>query len=47
VLRVLSSIITHEHNYVLNTRHYDSPHIRIAGREEFAFDPRTKAPEPG
>jgi len=47
VLRVLSCIITHEHNYVLNTRHYGFPHLRIAGRQEFAFDPRTKAPESG
>ena len=47
VLRVPSSIIAHEHNYVLNTRHPDFAGIHIAGREEFAFDPRIKAPEPG
>jgi RES domain-containing protein len=42
VLRVPSSIIAHEHNYVLNTRHPDFPQIHIAGREDFAFDPRIK-----
>jgi RES domain-containing protein len=47
VLRVPSSIIAHEHNYVLNTRHPDFAQIRIMGREDFAFDPRIKAPEPG
>jgi RES domain-containing protein len=46
VLRVPSSIIAHEHNYVLNTRHPDFARVRIAGREDFAFDPRIKAPEP-
>jgi RES domain-containing protein len=47
VLRVPSSIIAHEHNYVLNTRHPDFNRIRLVGREDFAFDPRIKAPEPG
>jgi len=47
VLRVPSSIIAHEHNYVLNTRHPDFAKIRIVGWEDFAFDPRIKAPEPG
>ena len=47
VLRVPSSIIAHEYNYVLNTRHPDFAQIRLVGREEFAFDPRIKAPEPG
>jgi RES domain-containing protein len=47
VLRVPSSIIAHEHNYVLNTRHPDFAQVRILGREDFAFDPRIKAPEPG
>ena len=42
VLRVPSSIIAHEHNYVLNTRHPDFGQIRIAGREDFEFDPRIK-----
>jgi RES domain-containing protein len=46
VLRVPSSIIAHEHNYVLNTRHPDFAQVRIAGREDFAFDPRIKASEP-
>ena len=43
VLRVPSSIIAHEHNYVLNTRHPDFAQIRIAGWEDFAFDPRIKS----
>lgn len=47
VLRVPSSIIAHEHNYVLNTRHPDFAQIRIAGWEDFAFDSRIKAAEPG
>lgn len=42
VLRVPSSIIAHEHNYVLNTRHPDFGQIRIVGREDFEFDPRIK-----
>ena len=42
VLRVPSSIIAHEHNYVLNTRHPDFGQLRIAGWEEFAFDARIK-----
>ncbi|QKG52434.1 RES family NAD+ phosphorylase [Hymenobacter sp. BRD67] len=46
VLRVPSSIIAHEHNYVLNTRHPDFGKVRIVGWEDFAFDPRIKTPEP-
>ncbi|WP_375415947.1 RES family NAD+ phosphorylase [uncultured Hymenobacter sp.] len=42
VLRVPSSIIAHEVNYVFNTRHPDFAQVRIAGREDFAFDPRIK-----
>ncbi|WP_035566342.1 RES family NAD+ phosphorylase [Hymenobacter sp. IS2118] len=42
ILRVPSSIIAHEHNYVLNTLHPDFGQIRIVGWEEFAFDPRIK-----
>ena len=42
-LRVPSSIIANEHNYVLNTRHPDFAQIRIAGWEDFAFDPRIKS----
>jgi len=42
VLRVPSSIIPSEHNYVLNTRHPDFNQLRIAGLEEFTFDPRIK-----
>ena len=46
VLRVPSSIIAHEHNYVLNTRHPDFARVCLIGREDFAFDPRIKAPAP-
>ena len=42
VLRVPSSIIAHEHNYVLNTRHPDFRQIRIVGWEDFEFDSRIK-----
>ena len=42
VLRVPSSIIAHEYNYVLNTRHPDFGQIRIIGREDFEFDSRIK-----
>ncbi|GAB2723956.1 hypothetical protein GCM10011495_03800 [Hymenobacter frigidus] len=42
VLRVPSSIIAHEHNYVLNTRHPDFGQMRIVGREDFEFDSRIK-----
>ena len=42
VLRVPSSIIAHEHNYVLNTRHPDFAQGHIVGCEDFAFDPRIK-----
>ena len=43
VLRVPSSIIAHEHNYVLNTRHPDFGQVKLVGWEDFAFDPRIKA----
>ena len=46
VLRVPSSIIAHEHNYVLNTRHPDFAQVRIIGWEDFVFDSRIKAVEP-
>ena len=42
VLRVPSSIIAQEHNYVLNTRHPDFGLIRTVRREDFAFDPQIK-----
>ena len=45
VLRVPSSVIAHEHNYVLNTRHPDFAQVRLAGWEDFAFDPRIKQDE--
>ncbi|SMB99825.1 RES domain protein [Hymenobacter roseosalivarius DSM 11622] len=43
VLRVPSSIIASEYNYILHARHPDFARIRISSREEFAFDPRIKA----
>ena len=42
ILRVPSSIISHEHNYVLNTRHPDFAQVKIVDWEDFAFDPRLK-----
>ena len=42
VLRVPSSVIAHEYNYVLNTCHPDFGQIRIVGREDFEFDSRIK-----
>jgi RES domain-containing protein len=46
VLRVPSSIVPQEANYILHTRHPDFPRIRIRTWEEFSFDARIKAPEP-
>ena len=46
VLRVPSSIIAHEHNYVLNTRHPDFGQVRLVGQEHFTFDPRLRADPP-
>jgi RES domain-containing protein len=46
VLRVPSSIIAHEFNYVFNTRHPDFAQVHIAGREDFVFDPRIKDSDP-
>lgn len=43
VLRVPSSIIAHEFNYVLNTQHPDFAQIKLAGQEDFVFDPRIKS----
>ena len=43
VLRVPSSIIPEEFNYILNTRHPDFQKISIKSVEEFFFDPRLKA----
>ncbi len=45
VLRVPSSIVPPEFNYVLHSRHPDFKRIRIVGREEFSFDARIKAAE--
>ena len=42
ILRVRSSIIAHEHNYMLNSHHPDFAHVHIVGRKDFEFDPRIK-----
>jgi RES domain-containing protein len=42
VLRVPSSIIAQEFNYVINTQHPDFTQVRLAGVEDFVFDPRIK-----
>ncbi|GAB2784145.1 RES domain-containing protein [Hymenobacter luteus] len=47
VLRVPSSIIPQEHNYILNSRHPEFKRIQIVGREEFSFDARIKAVDVG
>jgi RES domain-containing protein len=47
VLQVPSSIIPHEYNYILNTRHPDFKAIRILRLEDFDFDPRIKDSDPG
>ncbi|WP_426491978.1 RES family NAD+ phosphorylase [Hymenobacter sp. 102] len=47
VLRVPSSIVPQEFNYVLHSRHPDFKRIRIVSREEFRFDARIKADEVG
>lgn len=46
ILEVPSSIIPHEYNYLLNTRHSDFKAIRILRREDVEFDSRIKASEP-
>ncbi|QIX59757.1 RES family NAD+ phosphorylase [Hymenobacter lutimineralis] len=45
VLRVPSSIVPQEFNYVLHSRHPDFKRIQIVAREEFRFDSRIKAGE--
>lgn len=47
VLRVPSSIIPQEYNYVLNSRHPEFRRIQIVGREEFSFDARIKSVSAG
>lgn len=42
VLRVPSSIVPQEFNYILHSRHPDFKRIRIVAREEFRFDSRIK-----
>ena len=42
ILRVSSSVIAHEHNYVLNTRYPDFGQVKIVGWKDFTFDPRIK-----
>ncbi|SHJ54594.1 RES domain-containing protein [Hymenobacter daecheongensis DSM 21074] len=43
VLRVPSSIVPQEFNYILHSRHPEFRRIRIVAREEFRFDARIKA----
>ncbi len=43
VLKVPSSIVPDEFNYVINTRHPDFSKISIIHTEKFLFDPRIKA----
>lgn len=43
VLKVPSSIVPNEWNYILNVRHPDFSRIRIVRREDFEFDPRIKS----
>jgi RES domain-containing protein len=40
VLKVPSSIIPEEYNYILNTRHPDFSKITLLGTEDFLFDER-------
>jgi len=40
VLRVPSSIITEEYNYLLNPQHPDFPRIKVRSTEKFTFDER-------
>jgi RES domain-containing protein len=47
VLRVPSSIVPQESNYLLHSRHPDFPRIQIVAREPFSFDARIKAADPG
>ena len=42
VLKVKSSIINKEFNYLINPNHLDFQFIKIIGIEDFTFDPRTK-----
>ncbi len=42
VLRVPSSIIFKEYNYLINANHEDFKHIKLAEVEDFLFDPRIK-----
>ena len=42
VLKVPSSIITKEFNFLVNVNHIDFKHIKLVGIEKFAFDPRIK-----
>ena len=42
VLKVPSSIIAKEFNYLINVNHRDFKHIKLVGIEDFKFDPRIK-----
>jgi RES domain-containing protein len=43
VLKVPSSIITKEHNYLINQNHRDFKYIKLIAIEDFDFDPRIKS----
>ncbi|GAB2941709.1 RES family NAD+ phosphorylase [Hymenobacter coalescens] len=47
VLRVPSSIVPPESNYILHSRHPDFKRIQIVAREPFSFDARIKAADAG
>jgi RES domain-containing protein len=40
ILKTPSSILPHEWNYILNTRHPDFSKIKLVGNESFSFDER-------
>lgn len=42
VLKVKSSIISKEFNYLINPNHLDFQLIKLIGTEDFTFDPRIK-----
>ncbi len=40
VLKVPSSIVIHEYNYILNVHHADFDRLKIVGVEDYLYDPR-------
>ncbi len=43
ILKVPSSIITKEFNYIINTKHPDFKHVQLSLVEDYFFDERLKA----